>query len=127
MKYMKYNNLIQTICSHLCAREMKKLWNMKVKIVPIVIGVFGTITKGLLKGLQDLGVGGLVDTIQIQHYWEQPEYWEASWRLEETCCHSNASEKPSAKTDAKNSKGVNNNNNNNSLSWIIKKFYLTQR
>ncbi len=36
------------------ARELKKLWNMKVTIVPIVIGAFGTITKGLLKGLEDL-------------------------------------------------------------------------
>ena len=31
------------------ARELKTLWNMKVTIVPIVIGAFGTITKGLLK------------------------------------------------------------------------------
>ena len=36
------------------ARELKKLWNMKVTIVPIVIGALGTITKGLLKGLEDL-------------------------------------------------------------------------
>ena len=28
------------------ARELKKQWNMKVTIVPIVIGDFGTITKG---------------------------------------------------------------------------------
>ena len=40
------------------ARELKKLWNMKVTIVPIVISAFGTITKGLLKGLEDLEVGG---------------------------------------------------------------------
>ena len=32
-------------------RKLKKLWNMKVTIVPIVIGTFGTITKGLLKGM----------------------------------------------------------------------------
>ena len=32
------------------ARELKNLWNMEVAIVPIVIGAFGTITKGLLKG-----------------------------------------------------------------------------
>ena len=32
------------------ARELKKLWNMKVTIIPIVIGAFGTVTKGLLKG-----------------------------------------------------------------------------
>ena len=47
------------------ARESKKLCNMKVTIVPIVIGALGTITKGLLKGLEDLEVeGGRVETIQ---------------------------------------------------------------
>ena len=47
------------------ARELKKLWNMQVTIVPIVIGVFGTITKGLLKGLENLEGGGRVETIQM--------------------------------------------------------------
>ena len=28
--------------------------NNKVTIIPIVIGTFGTVTKGLLKGLEDL-------------------------------------------------------------------------
>ena len=46
------------------ARELKKLWNMKVTTVPIVIGSLGTITKGLSKGLEDLEVGGRVETIQ---------------------------------------------------------------
>ena len=40
------------------------MWNMKVTVVPILTGTFGTITKGLLKGLQDLEVGGRVETIQ---------------------------------------------------------------
>ena len=40
------------------ARELKKLWNMQVTIIPIVIGAFGTVTKGLLKGLEDLEVSG---------------------------------------------------------------------
>ena len=44
------------------ARELKKLWNMKMTIVPIVI--LGTITKGLLKGLEDFEAGGWVETIQ---------------------------------------------------------------
>ena len=48
---------------HDIARELKKLWNMKVTIVPIVIGAFDTITEGLLKGLKDLEVGGRVATI----------------------------------------------------------------
>ena len=46
------------------ARELKKLWNMKVTIIPIVIGAFGTVTKGLLNSLEDLEVGGPVETIQ---------------------------------------------------------------
>ena len=47
------------------ARELKKkLWNMKVTTIPIVIGAFGTLTKGLLKGLGDLEVGDRVETIQ---------------------------------------------------------------
>ena len=46
------------------ARELKKLWNMKVTIVSIVIGALGTITKGLLKRLEDLEVGERVETIQ---------------------------------------------------------------
>ena len=37
---------------------------MKVTIIPIVIGAFGTVTKGLLKGLDDLEFGGRVETIQ---------------------------------------------------------------
>ena len=45
-------------------RKLKKLWNMKVTIVPIVIGALGTITNGLLKGLEDLEIGGRVETIQ---------------------------------------------------------------
>ena len=37
---------------------------MKVMIIPIVIGAFGKVTKGLLKGLEDLRVGGRVETMQ---------------------------------------------------------------
>ena len=43
------------------ARELKKL---NVTIVPIVIGTFSTITNGLLKGLDDLEIGGRVESIQ---------------------------------------------------------------
>ena len=47
------------------ARELKKLWNMKVTFEAVVIGAFGTITKGLLKGAKDLEFGGRVETIQM--------------------------------------------------------------
>ena len=46
------------------ARELKKLWNMKVTIMPIVIGAFGTVTKGLEKGLEDLEIRGREETIK---------------------------------------------------------------
>ena len=37
---------------------------MQVTIIPIVIDAFGTGTKGLQKGLEDLEVGGRVETSQ---------------------------------------------------------------
>ena len=79
---------------------------MKVTIVPIVIGAFGTVTKGLLKGLRTWELADEWRLSKWQHYWERPEYRGESWRLEETCCHSNSSEEPSTNTDVKNSKGV---------------------
>ena len=54
------------------ARELKKLLNMKVTIVLIVIGAFGTITKGLLKGLEDLEV----ENIFFQKFLWKCSIWE---------------------------------------------------
>ena len=76
------------------ARELKNLWNMKVTIIPIVIGAFGTVTK-FWKWATDWRPS------KLQHYWKLPEYWEESWRLEETCCHSISSEMPSDVADVK--------------------------
>ena len=39
---------------------------MKVTMVLIVIGALGTVTKRLLKDLEDLEVGGRVETIQMK-------------------------------------------------------------
>ena len=46
------------------ARELKKLWDMQVTIILTVIGSFGTVTKGLSKGLDVFEVGGRVETTQ---------------------------------------------------------------
>ena len=35
------------------ARELKKVWNMKVAVIPVAIGALGTVTKGLIKGLEN--------------------------------------------------------------------------
>ena len=85
------------------ARELKKLWNMKVTIIPIVIGAFGTITKGLLKGLEDLEAGEWVETIQSTALLRTARILR---RVLETCCHSNSSERLSANADVQNSRGV---------------------
>ena len=47
---------------------------MKVIIIPIVIGALGTVTKRLLKGLEELEVGGRVETIQTTTLLRTPEY-----------------------------------------------------
>ncbi len=78
----------------------RKLWNMKVTIVPIVIGAFRTVTKGLLKGLEDLEVGGRVETIQTTELLKTARILR---RVLETCCHSISCKKPSAYADVKNS------------------------
>ena len=36
----------------------------KVTVIPVVIGVLGTVTKGLVQGLDDLEIGGRSETIQ---------------------------------------------------------------
>ena len=42
----------------------KKLWNMKVTIIPIVIGALSTVSKGLVQGLEDLEIKGREEIIQ---------------------------------------------------------------
>ena len=83
------------------ARELKKLWNMKVMMVPIMNGALGTISKGLLKGLEDLEVGGRVEAIQMTALLRTARILR---RVLETCCHSISNERPSAYADVQNSK-----------------------
>ena len=73
---------------------------MKVTIIPIVIGAFGTVTKGILNGLEDLEVGDRVETIKITAFLKTARILR---RVLETCCHSNSSERLSAYADVKNS------------------------
>ena len=48
---------------HFVWKLKKKQWNMKVTVIPIVIGTFGTITKGLVQGLEDFEKTGRAKTI----------------------------------------------------------------
>ena len=84
---------------------------MKVTIVPIVMGALDTITKGLLNGLEDLEVGGRIETIQttallrtarilrrVLETWGDLLSLKLQWKTN---------------TGVKNSRGVNNNNKKN--------------
>ena len=82
------------------AWELKNIRNMKVIVMPVVVGALGTIPKGLVKELEDLEIKE-VETIQTTAL--RLARGEDSWRLEETCYHSNSSGKPSVNADVKNS------------------------
>ena len=92
---------------HDLGRELKKLWNIKVSFIPIIIGAFGTVIKGFLKELEDLEKKyDKRRPSKLLNYWDQPEYWELAKRIKEMWCLSNFSEISSANTDVKNSQGV---------------------
>ena len=40
------------------AKELKRLWNLKVTVIPIVIGVLGMIPQDLVRGLEEFKIGG---------------------------------------------------------------------
>ena len=44
--------------------DKNKLWNRKVTVIPIVIGSHGTVTKVLVKDLEEFKIRTLVDTVQ---------------------------------------------------------------
>ena len=56
------------------AKELKKLWNIKVMVIPIVIGALGTIPKGLVKGQENLESKYKLRLLKLQHYYDRPEY-----------------------------------------------------
>ena len=46
------------------AWELKKLWNMKVTVIPIVIVALGAVIKELIKRMGELVIRSRVETIQ---------------------------------------------------------------
>ena len=44
---------------------MQKIWNIKVTVVPVVIGALGAVIKESIKVLKDLEISGQVEIIQI--------------------------------------------------------------
>ena len=77
-----------------------------VTVIPNVIGAFGTIPNGLVKGLEDLEIRGQVKIIQTTLLLSA----RILRRVLDTCCHSSSIRKPSALADRKNSQKNSNNN-----------------
>ena len=69
-------------------------------IIPVVIAMLSTVTKGLIKGLADLEIRGQVETTQTTTLLRTARILR---RVLETYCHSDSSGKPSANTGVKNS------------------------
>ena len=46
------------------AREVQKLWNMRTKVIAIIMGTLGTTPKKLSKRLHDLGIGTRIVELQ---------------------------------------------------------------
>ena len=67
------------------AREFKKLWNIKVTIVPIVIRTFAQKLKDYKSAWRAWKLANEWRPSKRQYFWRWLEYWEVSWRLEETC------------------------------------------
>ena len=83
---------------------------MWVTSVPIVIGAFGTVTKGLLKRWADLEVGGQVEIIQMTALLKMARILRRVLETWGDLLSLISSERPSAYADVKNS-----NNNNNGM------------
>ena len=74
---------------------------MKLTVIAILIGAFGEVTKRLIQGLDDLEIRGQVDTIQTTALFRLARTLKESRKLEETCFHSDSSDKPSANAGVK--------------------------
>jgi len=45
------------------ARDLKRLWNVESKVIPIVVGALGTVVKSLEKNLKKAGLNVTVELL----------------------------------------------------------------
>ena len=82
-----------------CQRNETKTMRT-VMVIPIVIGAFRTIPRRLIRGLDELEIGGRVETIQITALLRSTRILK---RVLETYCHSDSSERLSTNASVKDS------------------------
>ena len=55
-------------------RELKKLWNMKVIVIPNIIGALVTMSKGLVRELEELEIRGRVEAVRLGQGLDRAEH-----------------------------------------------------
>ena len=63
------------------AREIKTLLNLKVMLIPIVVGALGLLRKGLESRLEELEIGELIEIIQTISLLRSTTIFETSGEL----------------------------------------------
>ena len=76
-------------------RELRKLWNLKMSIVPIVIGALGTIPKSLEKHLKELNVEVNISQMQTTVLLNSARIVRKVWSSKESCCYWSSRKNPS--------------------------------
>ena len=84
---------LKNLKREISTRELKKTVDMKVTIIPVVIGALGIVTKGLVQGLEDLEITERVETFQaavllrfariqrrVQETWEDLLSLKLQWK-----------------------------------------------
>ena len=82
------------------ARELKRPWNMKVTVVPIIVGALGTVLLWFEKKLAKVKFETILTKILLKISLNTPK------SPGETCCHADSIEKSSAESGVKNSQEV---------------------
>ena len=87
------------------ARELKKLWTIKVTMILAVVGALLTVPKNLEKRLNEMEIWGRTATTQSTALLKLVRILRRILETWETCCFSDFSEKPSVRVGEKNLQG----------------------
>ena len=68
-----------------CQRAEKKLWNIKMTVTPMILGILGTVPKGLEKRLVELEIRERMKMMEMRALLRSARILR---RVLETCCHS---------------------------------------
>ena len=74
------------------ARELRKLSNVKVTVIPIVINTIGMIPKPLERGLEELDIRECIENMQTKLLLSLAGILKEFWKTEVTC-HLNSIER----------------------------------